>query len=290
MCVPGVVMRARRVSVTSRSLGSQKTARSIPTEANICARDDMTSADCVPLAPTEAAGRRLAFAMLTHRRVGSGLDLAQDLVEMVALNVFGFDHYAERYKQVMHGSHAAAARAQFRPPPAVQLPPVAILLGGHPCPDCNGVYRKVLERQGWPVLRNSAHMYLFGQDGNEWPMGTGGLAEECDDSVMTAWPTDEWRLSDDIHVDRFCSSIATADGRLPVGPRLWQRGATGAQCTCRAELLIGEAAVVAAERRVELEAQLVGTTGRQRLPGRAGPLGYTQMVDAATKTACIQES
>ena len=66
------------------------------------------------------------------------------------------------------------------------------------------------------------------------------------------WPTDEWRLSDDIHVDRFCSFIATADGRLPVGPHIWQMGATdaGAQCTCRAELLIGEVAVAAAERRV----------------------------------------
>ena len=145
------------VSATSRSLGSPTTARNIPTEANICARYDVTSA--------------LHEGMVTATEVVGSLDLAQDLVEMVALNVFGFNHFAERHKQVIHGSHAAAARAQFRPPPAVQLPPVAVLLDGHPCPDYNGVYRKVLERQGWPVLRNSrTHKYLFGQDGNEWPM------------------------------------------------------------------------------------------------------------------------
>lgn len=70
----------------------------------------------VPPSWIEAAQRRLAFGMAGHARLGSDAHtLAPDLVELVGVQVVGFDHLKEEAKLKAFGHDALQSRATFRP-------------------------------------------------------------------------------------------------------------------------------------------------------------------------------
>eukprot|EP01046_Picozoa_sp_COSAG06_P026778 COSAG06_NODE_2322_length_7086_cov_9.273937_2_plen_106_part_00 len=81
------------------------------------------------------------------------------------------------------------------------MQPLGFALEGHPTPAFNGVYRKVSEHKGWPVLRNGAGMFCY--------------YYELDD---------QWYLDDEHAPDSgtCLSYIASAEGLLPIGAQTWQ--------------------------------------------------------------------
>eukprot|EP01046_Picozoa_sp_COSAG06_P051297 COSAG06_NODE_8339_length_2199_cov_5.181429_5_plen_152_part_00 len=86
------------------------------------------------------------------------------------------------------------------------MQPLGFALEGHPTPACNGVYRKVSEHKGWPVLRNGAGAFCY--------------RYELDD---------KWFLRKEHTPDSaICnSSIASAEGLLPCGAQTWQCNVDG---------------------------------------------------------------
>lgn len=120
------------------------------------------------------------------------------IVEMVARQVVAFDYEQERVKFRDYGPTAAEARAQFVPPTSCspwrssngcvpseckarchvdahclsclriglfsgkeRAQAVAFLLEGHPQQAFDGVYKSVLEHNGFPMFRNSNGMYCM---------------------------------------------------------------------------------------------------------------------------------
>ena len=81
------------------------------------------------------------------------------------------------------------------------MQPLGFALEGNPLPAFNGAYRKVSEHKGWPVLRNGAGMFCYRYElADRWFLST----EHAPDS------------------DRRNSSIASAEGPLPIGAQTWQ--------------------------------------------------------------------
>ena len=78
---------------------------------------------------------------------------------------------------------------------------VGFSLEGNPTLAYNGVYRKVSEHKGWPVLQNGADMFCYHHE-----------------------LTDKWFLWNDHTPDSATcnSNIMSVEGPLPIGGQTWQ--------------------------------------------------------------------
>ena len=140
-----------------------------------------------PPTPTEASKRRLALAKLASYRLGleAAHVLEVDIIAAIGRRLLGYNHQAERHKEIRWGAPAALARTFVRPAAAHSgyasvglLPPTEIpaivwrsgrpvhLAGGLTIAGSRlglfgGTYRAVDERDGWPVLQNEHGRWLF---------------------------------------------------------------------------------------------------------------------------------
>jgi hypothetical protein len=98
-------------------------------------------------------------------------------------------------------SDAARTCARLQPRRGTKLPlGVAYSVEGHPTGVFNGVYRKVSEHRGWPVLRNVAGKYCYRHE-----------------------TTDMWFLSSELTPDRgFCNAYIQTVDEVPVGTQTWR--------------------------------------------------------------------
>jgi hypothetical protein len=133
--------------------------------------------------------------------VGSGFDKIW-VARSLSVTVLTTDaEAAAAERRIQEQIQMEAAKAQLA---RVQLP-LGFALEGHPTPAYNGVYRKVSAREhkGWPVLRNGAGMFCYRYE-----------------------QEDKWFLRDE-HLpnsDACISSIASAEGPLPIGAQTWRVG------------------------------------------------------------------